>query len=99
MPVALTRPSCSTSASAASTGALVRTGEAIRMRRRARSIRVAIWWASSRPRPGQNHGRTSASPILTAGRVEVAGVLDPPRAPELLERALIGLRERLRDRR
>ena len=61
-PATSSRPSASTSFRVPRIGPAVSTGEAIRTRRRAVPIRVAMRWESSGPRPGQNHGRTLASP-------------------------------------
>ena len=55
-------PRSASSASVASTGPEVITGEAIRTRSRAAPIAVAIRCESCSPWPGVNQGCTSASP-------------------------------------
>jgi hypothetical protein len=66
-PATSTRPSDSSSFSAARIGAAVSTGEAIRTRRRAVAIRLAIRWESSGPRPGENQARTATPSTSTGG--------------------------------
>ena len=61
MPDTSARPRAAT-LSAERIGPAVMIGEATRTRRRAVVTRSAIRCESARPRPGQNHGRTCASP-------------------------------------
>ena len=79
-------------------GPAVSTGEAIRTRRRAAPIRLAMRCESSGPRPGQNHGRTLASPTAVEPRRSRRARPTFPRVPQLLEVARVGARRLARSR-
>ena len=86
-PAMSTRPSAITSLSAARIGPAVTSGVAIRTRRRAAPIRLAIRCESSRPRPGVNHGRTPP-----AGASKLPLCADRALLPQLREVARVGAR-------
>ena len=92
-PATSSRPSASTSLSVPRIGPAVSTGEAIRTRRRAAPIRLAMRWESSGPRPGQNHGRMVASPSSIVGASKPSRSSTLPRVPHLLEVARVGRRQ------
>ena len=76
-PATSTRCSSITSASVPRIGPAVSSGVAIRTRRRAAPIRLAIRCESSGPRPGQNHGRMPSAGALS----KLPESPDPPASP------------------